>query len=357
MPAIKKGSDMSVLTQVADRISGGRFTKRDFDTRLQRFTQTGGVEDGDSRALVDAFLKSGGEWLTDGSRSIAARTPKYDFSDADDVLGLWRRPGSLETTLGLLRRDGYAILDVELPAETVASLSRDFSDAPCSLTSDKKVEIGPNDRVQVDIANPLAEKYAVDTNALVQNPTVRQLVLDRGLLQIAQEYIGSAPIIDIITAWYSFPTATPSHEAAQLFHFDLDRVRWLKVFFLLTDQTLETGAHTYIPGTQRDGGIDPRLLGRGYARLEDDDVAAFHPQSTWKTMEGTKGQILLEDTRGLHKGRALKHDYRLMLQFEYTQSLFGDPPLLQRAHLDPIEDDHWQSMSRAFPLTTSALSR
>jgi len=315
------------------------------------------VEAGDSRSLVDAFLKSGGEWLTEGSRTIATRTPKYDFSDAHDVLGLWRTPGSLETTLDALRRDGYAILDAELPAETVASLSRDFSHAPCTLTSDKEVGLGPNDRVQVDLANPLAEKYAVDTNALVQNPTVRQLVLDRGLLQIAQEYIGSAPIIDIITAWYSFPTATPSHEAAQLFHFDLDRIRWLKVFFMLTDQTVETGAHTYIPGSQRDGGIDPRLLSRGYARLEDDEVSVFHPRSTWKTMEGTKGQILLEDTRGLHKGRALEHDYRLMLQFEYTQSLFGDPPLLQRAQLDPIDDNYWLSMSRAFPLTTSALSR
>jgi len=348
---------MSVLTQVADRISGGKLTKRDFEARLERFAKTGTTEDGDARALVDAFLKSGGEWLTDGSRAIAARTPKYDFSDAHDVLGLWREPGSLESTLATLRRDGYAILDVELPAETVAVLSNDFAQAPCTLTSDKKTSLNPDERVIVDMENPLAEKYAVDTNALVQNATVRELLLDRGLLQIAQEYIGSAPMVDIITAWYSFPTDSPSHEAAQLFHFDLDRVRWLKAFFLLTDQTPETGAHMYVPGTQRDGGINSRLLERGYARLEDDEVAQYHPRATWKTMEGTKGKILLEDTRGLHKGIALKRDHRLMLQFEYAQSLFGNVPFLATVDLDPVNDDHWNAMSAAYPLLFSALTR
>lgn len=348
---------MSVLTHMADRLSGGKLTKREFESRLQRYAKTGQTQDGDGRALVDAFLKSRGNWLTGSSKEWARRVPKYDFSNANDVLGLWREPGSMERTLTQLHRDGYAILDVELPASTVEKLSADFAKAPCTLTSDKGSSLGPDDRVVVDMENPLAEKYAVDTNALVQNPTVRELLLDRGLLQIAQEYIGSAPVIDIITAWYSFPSDAPSHEAAQLFHFDLDRVRWLKAFFLLTDQTTDTGAHLYIPGTQRDGGIDARLLDRGYARLEDDEVAAFYPRETWKTMEGTKGKILLEDTRGLHKGISLKRDHRLMLQFEYAQNLFGEVPYLATVGLDPVADAHWQAMRSAYPLLFTALDR
>lgn len=348
---------MSALTHMADRLSGGKLTKREFESRLQRYATTGVSEDGDGRALVDAFLKSAGVWLTESSRDWASRTPKYDFSGATDVLGLWREPGSKERALTQLRRDGYAILDVELSADTVEKLSADFSQAPCTLTSDKGSPLAPGERVVVDMVTPLAEKYAVDTNALVQNPTVREMVLDRGLLEIAQDYIGSAPMIDIITAWYSFPSDAPSHDAAQLFHFDLDRVRWLKVFFLLTDQTIETGAHMYIPGTQRDGGINSSLLSRGYARLEDDEVAEFHPRDTWKAMEGTKGTILLEDTRGLHKGINLQRDHRLMLQFEYTQNLFGEIPFLATVDLDPVDDPHWQEMRRAYPLVFTALER
>lgn len=348
---------MSVLTQVADRLSGGKITKRDFETRLERFIKTSRYEDGDERALVDAFLKSSGAWLTEGSRMVAARTPSYDFSDARDVLGLWREPGAFDRTLEQLRRDGYAILDVDLPAATVSTLADYFAQAPCTLTSDKGSSLAAHERVTVDFDKPLAEKYAVETDAVVQNPLVRELVLDRGLLEIAQAYVGSAPTIDIMTAWYSFPSDSPSHEAAQLFHFDLDRVKWLKAFFLLTDQTAETGAHLYVPGTQRDGGISEKLLERGYARLEDDEVAAFYSRDTWKTMEAPKGKILLEDTRGLHKGISLKRDHRLMLQFEYAQSLFGLSPDLARTPLTPIEDEYWNRMQDAYPLLFSAVKR
>jgi hypothetical protein len=239
----------------------------------------------------------------------------------------------------------------------VTELADAFAQAPCTLTSDKATSLAAGETVRVNLEAPLAEKYAVTTNALVQSNLVRSLLLDQGLLRIAQAYLGSAPIIDIITAWYSFPSDAPSHEAAQLFHFDLDRIRWLKVFFLLTDQDLETGAHIYVPGTQRDGGIDSRLLSRGYARLQDDEVNEFHPRSTWKTMEGNAGVILLEDTRGLHKGTNLVRDHRLMLQFEYTQSLFGHAPHLATTNLAPVNDPHWQQMQAQYPETFAALKR
>ena len=166
----------------------------------------------------------------------------------------------MESALAQLTTDGYAILNTKLDPEIVQELATYFESAPCMLTSDQELNMDPEDRVVVDLENPLAVKYAVDTNAILMNATVRKLLLDRGLLQIAQEYLGSTPIVDIVTAWYSFPSANPSHQAAQVFHFDLDRVRWLKAFLLLTDQTIETGAHVYIPGTQRDGGIASDLL-------------------------------------------------------------------------------------------------
>jgi hypothetical protein len=307
--------------------------------------------------LNDAFLKSAGAWLTEGSRDIATRNGRSDFAEAQDFLHLWQEPGSMERTLGQLNTDGYAILDTKLDPEIVKELSTYFASAPCTLTSDQELNMDPEDRVVVDFVNPLAVKYSVDTNTVLMNPTVRNMLLDRGLLQIAQEYLGSTPIVDIVTAWYSFPSANPSHEAAQLFHFDLDRVRWLKVFLLLTDQTIETGAHVYIPGTQRDGGISSDLLAKGYARLEDPEVEAFYPKETWKSMVASAGSILLEDTRGLHKGISLKRDHRLMLQFEYAQTLFGHVPFLATVPLDDYKDENWNAMKRNHPEVFAALSR
>jgi hypothetical protein len=348
---------MSLITQLADRATGGRITKKDFRNRIERYQSTGQSLAGDGESLTDAFLKSAGVWLSEGSHEIATQNGRSDFSDAEDFLNLWQEPESMERTLNQLNADGYAILDTKFDPEIVQELATYFASAPCTLTSDQELNMDPEDRVVVDFENPLAVKYSVDTNAVLMNATVRKMLLDRGLLQVAQEYLGSTPIVDIVTAWYSFPSANPSHEAAQLFHFDLDRVRWLKVFLLLTDQTIETGAHVYIPGTQRDGGISSGLLAKGYARLEDPEVEAFYPKETWKSMVAPAGSILLEDTRGLHKGISLQRDHRLMLQFEYTQTLFGHVPFLATVSLDDYQDEYWNAMKRNHPEVFAALSR
>jgi len=349
---------MSVLSQVADRLSGGRLTEREFVKRFERYLADGQRVDGDGEALLEAFLKSGGTTLTKASHRAAAVSPTYDFGKAVDRLGLWSQEGSFESALSKLNKDGYAILDVRLPPEVVTELSGYFAAAPCTLTADDESKLlAPGETVTVDFENPRAEKYAVTTDSTMQNPTVRSLLLDRGLLEIAQAYCRSAPIIDIVIAWYSFPSTHASHQAAQLFHFDLDRIRWLKVFFLLTDQGPETGAHMYVPGTQADGGIDKDLLARGYARLEDDDVSAHHPRSGWRSMEGLSGVILLEDTRGLHKGATLLRDHRLMLQFEYTQSLFGHPAGIETAEMGPIDDPYWTTFNEEYPLVLKAFQR
>ena len=348
---------MSMLKEVVDRVSGGQLTKRDFDRRFEQYLSSGRSKEGDGEALNEAFLKSAGRWLTDASTRMQTAAPIYDFSSAPDFLGLWSEPGSMDAALGSLRTHGFALLDTSLSPTVVQQLSDFMASAPCTLTTDRTSPLAPGETVIVDFQEPLAEKYAATTDSLLRNDLVRQMMVDRGLLEIAQRYLGTAPIIDILTAWYSFPSTAPSHEAAQLFHFDLDRIRWMKVFFLLTDQTIDTGAHTYIPGTHRDGGINPKLLAKGYVRLEDEDVDQFHPRHTWKSMEAPAGSILLEDTRGLHKGVSLKRDHRLMLQFEYAQSLFGHAPHLAAEELPLVDDPHWNQMRQDYPLVFEAMAR
>ncbi len=348
---------MSLVTRTLDHLTGGRLTKADFERRFDRYLGDGRWAEGDGEALLAAFLESGGAWLTRAAETVAARGERYDFDAAVDTLGLWAEPGSFDRALAALRSDGYALCDVTVPDAMVDELVEYFASAPCTLTSDHETPLAPGATTTVDFADPLAEKYAVTTNATLASGTVRSLLLDRGLLRIAQAYLGSVPIIDIVIAWFSFPAAAASVEAGQLYHFDLDRIRWLKAFLLLTDQDEETGAHMYVPGTHRDHGIDPSLLRKGYARLQDDEVAVVNPRSTWRTMTGRRGAILLEDTRGLHKGLPVVRDHRLMLQFEYAQSMFGHPAGLATVDLDPIEDPYWQDMRARYPATFAVLDR
>jgi hypothetical protein len=187
------------------------------------------------------------------------------------------------------------------------------------------------ERTQVDLArSPLAERYEVDGRVVCDSSAAAALFLDRGLLQVAARYLDCIPIIDIATAWYSFPSTSASREAAQLFHFDLDRVRWLKMFIYLTDVGPLNGPHTLIPGTHRDGAIPKEVLRYGYTRLDDDTVARHFPRESWYEAVGPKGFVLLEDTRGLHKGAHLLKGHRLVAQVQYSASLFGEPSTLTR---------------------------
>ena len=74
-------------------------------------------------------------------------------------------------------------------------------------------------------------------------------------------------------------------------------------------------------------------------------------------MVAPAGSILLEDTRGLHKGISLQRDHRLMLQFEYAQTLFGHKPFLATVTLDEYQDEYWSAMKTNHPIVFEALSR
>jgi ectoine hydroxylase-related dioxygenase (phytanoyl-CoA dioxygenase family) len=112
-------------------------------------------------------------------------------------------------------------------------------------------------------------------------------------------------------------------EAAQFFHFDMDRPKWLKFFIYLTDVGTENGPHTFVSGSQRTGGIPRELLRKGYSRMSDEEVLAFYPPQDVVEFAAPRGTIIAEDTRGLHKGKHVHSGDRLVLQLQFSNSMFG----------------------------------
>ncbi len=252
----------------------------------------------------------------------------------------------------VLRRDGVLVLNEAVPADLVAALR-----VTCQSGLNRRVDY--NDQVHdgaidLDVLRPQGVKYQVGTSHLLGDEVTRSILLDKGLLQIAQAYIGGTPSIDIVTGWYSFPTEKASSEAAQLFHFDLERIKWLKVFLYLTDTTAETGAHVFIPSSHQDGAIPNKLLKKGYSRLDDEVIDSHFPREKWATVVGKPGTIVLEDTRGLHKGTRLLRDHRLLIQFQYSLSLFGHNRI--NVAPDSLNDDaDWVRMRTSNPELFSTL--
>jgi hypothetical protein len=103
----------------------------------------------------------------------------------------------------------------------------------------------------------------------------------------------------------------------------MDRIRWIKFFVYLTDVGPDNGPHCFVAGSHKTGGIPNTFLDRGYVRIPDDEIHAAYPNERLIEFTGPRGTIIAEDTRGLHKGRPVVAGHRLMLEFEFSNSLFG----------------------------------
>jgi len=148
---------------------------------------------------------------------------------------------------------------------------------------------------------------------------------DPSLLAVAQAYLGCRPILDIVAFWWHTAFSDqPDEEAAQFYHFDMDRLKWLKFFFYVTDVTPENGPHCFVAGSQRTGGIPEPILRKGYQRLTDEEVKAAFPDSRdFIEFTAPRGTIIAEDTRGLHKGKHVRSGDRLVFQLEFCDCMFG----------------------------------
>ena len=195
-----------------------------------------------------------------------------------------------------------------------------------------------------DRANPQGLVYDFNSEDLINNPHIQALIADPSIFAVAQAYIGGAPVLDEVNMWWSVAgNKQPDSAAAQLYHFDMDRIRWIKFFINLTDVTAENGPHCFIAGSQQTCGIPRHLLAKGYTRLSDEQVRREYPTDSFIEFAAPAGTILAEDTRGLHKGKPLIKGDRLMLEFEYSVSLFGASLLkeskFRKYHSKSVE--HW----------------
>jgi hypothetical protein len=111
-----------------------------------------------------------------------------------------------------------------------------------------------------------------------------------------------------------------SSAAAQQFHFDLDRLRFVKLFVYLSDVDERTGPHVYVRGSHR---LKPAHLRRD-GRHADEVVEQAYPGRA-EPITGDRGSMFLADTLGLHKGLELVDGHRLVFQLEWATSLFGAP--------------------------------
>ena len=267
-------------------------------------------------SLRRLFCLTNGRLNNGLGKASAVLHPPQPIGDPSGVLGEMD-VAALDRVCGALERDGFyvferkldpAICDEvyrwanEIPGEPVPRPA----DAPHHLVYDREALIAP--------------KYQFDEATILSSEHLRALTTDVSMVALAQRYLGCRPINDLVACWWSAPFGdSPSSEAAQLFHFDMDRIRFLKFFVYLTDVGPEQGPHVFVRGSHLE---KPRGLLRD-GRIPDHELLSYYSPEDVVEITGERGTILAVDTSGYHKGKAVNAGERLLFQVEYANSLFG----------------------------------
>lgn len=282
------------------------------------------------------------------SAALARLRPKIPIESRAGVLGDLT-PEDVARHVQKLRADGFVLFPGVVPAVLCDRLVQFALGTPASVRRmDHEPDSVAKRTALFDATAPLGVRYDYDTSELLENPDVQALLADRSLISIAQEYLGSSPVADVLCMWWHTNYhAQPDSGAAQYFHFDMDRIKWVKLFLYLTDVGPDNGPHTFIQGSHRSGGIPPTFLRRGYARLRDEEVFRQYPAERRIEFCAPRGSIIIEDTRGLHKGANVRGAPRLVLQLQFSNSLFG--AYSPSVRLESVKDAALEGMLRQAP--------
>lgn len=275
-------------------------------------------------AMVNFFCLTGGRFNEWCSRWVSRGHRPLLLSHAQGVLGDMSGP-RLEQAVQTLREKGYVTFPAALPADMCERLMQFALTTPAVLRPmDHESKSAPQKKGLVRPDAPETVRYDYPTQTLLANPDVQDLLADHSMFALSERYLDARSKVDVLSMWWhtNFHDQ-PDSEAAQFYHFDLDRFKWLKVFIYLTDVGPEDGPHSFIEGSHRVGGIPQSFLDRGYVRLTDEEVLAHYGAAREIQFAAPRGTIIVEDTRGLHKGRNVTGNSRLILQLQFSNSLFG----------------------------------
>ena len=227
-----------------------------------------------------------------------------------------------------LKKNGYYVFDTKLNQNFLENVLEFTKKNECYFFDDSGEEkFGTYNNIE-DKKN-LSSKFRYDESKIFNVEVINKLIFDPCIIQICENYFESRACLSNIDLWWTPVRKRASikneiaNKSAQFFHFDLDRIKWLKFFIYLTDVTLDDGPHEYIEGTNNVSRKEKKFLKEGYKRIKDEKIYNYYNSSSIKKILGKKGTIFVGDTSCFHRGSPPVKNDRLLLVIEYSNSMFG----------------------------------
>jgi len=207
-----------------------------------------------------------------------------------------------------LVRNGYRVLPITLSNSQVNDL--------IDFCKKKTMYDGEGNAYKFDPEKLYYEKarYYWKMQDILENKTVIDLLSDSWLANIAQEYLGTKPILTSISLWLDPPSKEKNYDP-HVYHQDNDGIKYLKFFFYLTDVDEQSCPHRFIKGTHIER--KPKKFSR-IKRYSDEELLDYFGKKNEVVFTAKAGTIIAEDTKGFHKGSTPKSKYRLLMQIQFA---------------------------------------
>lgn len=162
-----------------------------------------------------------------------------------------------------------------------------------------------------------SKPYIQVLQPLVSVPEIHSIVFNDFIIDIAGAYLDCQPAFGTCNLRKSFVNSLPE-EGTQLYHVDPNSPRFLKFFIYMDDVDMEGGPFSYVEGSHtKKFEINGFNWNRQY-RWPTEDINQIYGKENVRFLTAKKGDLLVADTNGWHRGTKPIRTDRTMLTLDYV---------------------------------------
>lgn len=303
-----------------------------------KYQETGQVSDFVHQVKIGLHCQTNAYFNDFVSWIISKISPPHVLNNnvVTGILGVLNQ-SDLNEVLKDINQTSYHIFEQKLPKNMCENLINFalITEGQLTIQGQSEPRIGLYDR-----RYPQADGCYFTAQDIIDNHEIQKLIIDDSLVSVARQHLQAEPIFANVSMWWSSAHSQQANSTmAQLYHFDMDWVKWTNFFFYLTPVDTNRGPHCYVTATHHRNSKPSQLLQRGYARISDSELRQYYPEESFVEILGDCGTIIVGDTRCYHKAKVPNQGDRLIINLTYTNTLalggmYKEPVIKETHHPD-----------------------
>lgn len=280
------------------------------------------------------------------SSAILAAPFEWLYGVANDQM---EQPKDLYTSLEILKSRGFSKLEKSSLSESLCDqIHLELLEKPVieTVSSECSGKVWKTASLAIEFGktSPRLNHRRWD---VMSDRNVWSLMHELSLPELAAYYLRCQPVITQIESWHVVPISSHADSerlyshSAQSYHYDMDCIRFLKVFVNLTQSDSASGAFEFVLGSH---------ISKAKNRYKDKRINDLSPvDGEVIYADGVTGDAFLVDTSGIHRDGRAEISSRHVLQYEFAVAAFGASGLYSDSISRSARVMPWKHIDTLYP--------